>query len=535
MKKKCNIFICYRDDNVLLAKNFALFIEKINKDINDKRNFGEVWYSDLQPEGNYLNANEIEYLINSAKYFVVFLFKGFTKGFLTKDGEINPNCATAQEFIYAEKARQKTGLKFIFVNMNSESFSQEDVKNLKHLFEKAGILKADTINAFIKGNRNNHDLRQGKDNDLYERLLKCIEPYIEDSVKYKTINDVPDSISEKDIRVTVRKYVQNRTLINEEWDNEISSEFFVLCLAKELRINKNNPQYIELIQRVSERLTKKVDTGEYSIEQRHNKKVFEETDQIIELMKKDDDNNGEYRHTAYAADKINGDIRFFYNYFNALFTKIKSIDDRFDMIAVQSAYTLKSLFENESFEDFGGWKLYRLPWITARVLLCLSDVNLNQEQITKIKEALQSLIDRQKGDGTWYSGASEWVPEWESTGLCLEALFVYGYDKFKKNIDKTINHYLPKINDLLSAINYSSDADASNRSTAIIILLSVIYQVLKKYRKNDFANIEDYIRKGLYLAIEQIQSQKIKGKQHSCVPCALYYIIKAVGGTEENE
>lgn len=528
MDASCNIFICYRGTNVLLPKNFALYIEKINKDPNDSRNFGKVWYSDMQPKGNYLDPKELEELINTAKYFVVFLFDGFTEGFLTENNEINSDCATAQEIIFAEKARQKNGLTLVFANMNGESFSTKDIENLNKLFTISKILREDTINAFSKANKNNHDLRQGDDEKFYCRLLSCIEPNAPTVLKYQSIKDVPNSISERDILTKVKKYIRDKTLINEDWSNEITSEFFILCLAKELGFDDKNLQYVELIQRVSERLTEKIDTGKYSIEERHNKKVFEETEQIIQLMKKDDDESGEFYGTAYAANKINGDLRFFYNYFNALFTKIQSIDNRFNRIALQSDFTFRSLFEKEAFEDYGGWKLYRLPWITARVLLCLKDIGLNEQQNKKVEEALTSLVNRQKENGTWYSGASGWVPEWESTGLCLEALYTYGYKRFKKNIDKTINNYNPVMDELFSMINFSSNADASNKSTAIIILLSVVYQIFKNYKKYNCAKQIKHIRKAMYLAIEQIQSQKIKGKQHSCVPCALYYIVKAV-------
>lgn len=538
MKKECDIFICYRgNNNVLLPKLFAQYIEGINKDTSDKRNYGKVWFSDLETSGNYANEDELSSLISSAKYFVMFLFSGFTNGFFDERQQLNPKCITAKEFKVAEIVRQKrkntdNELVFISANINGESFSEQDVANIRRLFELNGILKDDTLDAFTQLNKNNFDIRQGKEQEFFERLINGISPKIIGEIKYLTIDDVPE-VSEDEIYSTVNKFIMRKTLLNGEWGDEISSEFFLLCLAKELNINDSNPQYLELLQRVSERLTEKIDTGDYKIEERHNKKVFAETEQIIELMQKDDLENGIFRNTPYAAKEIHNDIRFFYNYFDALFTKIRSLDDRFRKIAIQSEYTFTALFEKEAFEPFGGWKLYRLPWLTARVLLCLKDIALNDEQKKQVKLAVQSIIDRQDQDGTWYSGANDWVPIWESTGLCLEALFTYSKQKHASIIKKTLSHYLAELNELIDLINYSDDEDASNKSTAVIILLSVMYQVIKCC-ENDNADVLPIIRKALYLGLEQIQSTTVKSKQLSCVPCALYYMIKAVTTNEQN-
>ena len=536
MKKTCDIFFCYRGKEVLLPKLFSRYIDRINKDQSDKRNFGKVWFSDLEAKGNYVDEEELFSLMNSAKYFVLFIFSGFTQGFFDENHQLVQNCVTAKELIVAEKVRQKrkntdNELIFIGINMNGESFNEQDVENLRHLFLYNHILREDTISEFVQLNKNNFDLRQGSEELFFNRILEGLTPKIISDINILTFDGVPDNISERDIYLEVNKFVLTKTLLNSEWGDEISSEFFLLCLAKELDIDEKNLQYIELFQRVSERLTEKIDTGDFKIEERHNKRVFEETEQIIELMKKDDAENGIYRNTPYAAKEIHDDFRFFYNYFNALFTKIRSFNNKFIKIAIQSEYTFTSLFEKDAFETFGGWKLYRLPWLTARVLLCLKDLALNSEQQQRVDKAVQSLVLRQEKDGTWYSGASGWIPEWESTGLCLEAIYAYEKCQYIFSIRKTLSHYIPKLHELIELIKYSDNEDDSNKSTAVIILLSVIYQVVK-YKCKEYNQVLPVIRKALYLGLEQIQSTTVKSKQLSCVPCALYYITKAVTSNE---
>ena len=304
MKKTCDIFFCYRGKEVLLPKLFSRYIDRINKDQSDKRNFGKVWFSDLEAKGNYVDEEELFSLMNSAKYFVLFIFSGFTQGFFDENHQLVQNCVTAKELIVAEKVRQKrkntdNELIFIGINMNGESFNEQDVENLRHLFLYNHILREDTISEFVQLNKNNFDLRQGSEELFFNRILEGLTPKIISDINILTFDGVPDNISERDIYLEVNKFVLTKTLLNSEWGDEISSEFFLLCLAKELDIDEKNLQYIELFQRVSERLTEKIDTGDFKIEERHNKRVFEETEQIIELMKKDDAENGIYRNTSY--------------------------------------------------------------------------------------------------------------------------------------------------------------------------------------------------------------------------------------------
>ncbi|MBQ4443231.1 MAG: hypothetical protein II896_01040 [Clostridia bacterium] len=195
MKKECDIFICYRgNNNVLLPKLFAQYIEGINKDTSDKRNYGKVWFSDLETSGNYANEDELSSLISSAKYFVMFLFSGFTNGFFDERQQLNPKCITAKELKVAEIVRQKrkntdNELVFISANINGESFSEQDVANIRRLFELNGILKDDTIDAFTQLNKNNFDLRQGDEQAFFDRLIVGITPK-----NYSNINNSQENV-----------------------------------------------------------------------------------------------------------------------------------------------------------------------------------------------------------------------------------------------------------------------------------------------------------------------------------------------------
>lgn len=171
---KYNIFLCYRDEGAILAKNFKLYADSISRDPSDERNFGRIWYSDLESRGYYLNEKLMNEIISGASYFIFFVTKGFTKGFINKDKTINKNCATALEVYLAEKARRNKNLKFMFIDINDGKLSKKDLNNIRQLFELKGILKNDTMSNYVGYNTNKHNIRQHIDNALYDRLLKDI-------------------------------------------------------------------------------------------------------------------------------------------------------------------------------------------------------------------------------------------------------------------------------------------------------------------------------------------------------------------------
>lgn len=201
----CDIFLCYRGEKPLLAKNFKVYVDNITNSVDDDRVFGKVWYSDAYAKGKYKDDNDLKQLLFSAKYFIIFYFDGFFNGFL-KDGKVNEDCVTAKEFYYAELARQENKkLEFIVVNMDNAKFNKKERELLEKFFTLKNIIKDDTINAFCENNNNIHILRQNSDVLLYERLLESINPenftkehiefgsypktLVEDEIMYLTLNE----------------------------------------------------------------------------------------------------------------------------------------------------------------------------------------------------------------------------------------------------------------------------------------------------------------------------------------------------------
>ena len=100
------LFLCYRRAGAQTAKLFSFYMRRNHPEI-------QVWYSDLESESNY--SLDVPKLIRMSYGAVVFVSKGFTKGFLDKQGRINANCyrslqseecVTVQEIIEIERNLQ---------------------------------------------------------------------------------------------------------------------------------------------------------------------------------------------------------------------------------------------------------------------------------------------------------------------------------------------------------------------------------------------------------------------------------------------
>lgn len=216
--KKYNIFLCYRDSTAILARNFYDYIQKINVSLYDSRYFGNVYYSDYIACGRYTDYYALKKLINSIKYFIIFLDKNFTVNFTNNEGKINENCVTAHEIKYllervGRSKKEKDRPKIIIINVNGYNF--RDFINEKNLLEEAKKIindkneleaklihthielkdcdnnrikkllssnyseskKQEMVEFITKGNNiNDFNVRQGDEVSFFERVLASIDP-----------------------------------------------------------------------------------------------------------------------------------------------------------------------------------------------------------------------------------------------------------------------------------------------------------------------------------------------------------------------
>jgi hypothetical protein len=340
------------------------------------------------------------------------------------------------------------------------------------------------------------------------------------------------------IRDKIIKIINERSFADPEWVKVISSQYVLLNLAKHLKMT-NDDSYNILLQHSVDSFQQNFRDGKYKLAKDRILIIPNENQKLIEQMDKEDEDNGVYNNTRHAAKNIEKPDIIYSNYLYGLMVSIASAEEAEVLVKIKET-ALNELFQKTVLDRAGGWLLYRLPWITARILISLRNVNYslesNKDFIDEtINIAIKSLIDRKGQEPFWTSGAGTWVLNTESTALCLEALMVYNrIVEYKGHIDCIINYFLIRTpDDWLNYADLCSDPDTSNKSLASVMLASVIYRICKKYYIGIYHEQEQRIIQYFSEIMSQLEKlHKVKYQQHSTIPTILYYIALI---TEDSE
>jgi hypothetical protein len=345
------------------------------------------------------------------------------------------------------------------------------------------------------------------------------------SSKYKTDN----------LLLNIKSIIAEHTLKDMEWIKAISSQYFLIGIAKLLDY-RNQDDYKQVLEASLSSFKLRYDGG-YRIDEGNILIIPEENEKLIGCMKKEDEEDSFYKNGRLNANLIDKPEVLYQNYHYGLMIKICSAEDTDNLRAIQKI-SMDELFKKSVLDEYGGWYHYRLCWITARILISLKDVNYesytNKEEIKKtISKALDSLIERIYEDKYWRSGAGEWVSKWESTALCLEALMLHDYiKKYKQKIDSVIKYLVDdkNLSEWLQSPNFN-DETKTNNTLASIVLASTLYKIIKKHYKSQYSEVQCKIIVFFEKCIEILLYDKSKRnnfRQHCTVPEILYYILAAI-------
>ena len=162
------LFLCYRRAGAQTAKLFSFYMKRNHPEIS-------VWYSDKEPEGNF--SLDIPKLIRSSYGAVIFFSKGFTNGFLDKNGDINPECITVQEIIEIERNMQERGdFELHIINLDGAAFGNKDRKTLEAVFSRACILNSDSVPRFSQKNINPFYTARDHEDFFFDRMIGAYLP-----------------------------------------------------------------------------------------------------------------------------------------------------------------------------------------------------------------------------------------------------------------------------------------------------------------------------------------------------------------------
>lgn len=351
---------------------------------------------------------------------------------------------------------------------------------------------------------------------------------------------VSDSVSSQkskkctNIIRNIKRIVAKYGLDDDEWAQAISSQYFLLCLAKQLNWSKKD--YANLLNKCLASFSVTY-TGDYVIDNEKLLVTPDETNRIVACMQEEDDTDDYYTHSAkMQARKIDAE-QMYMNFHYGLLVRIVSSENT-DVLCAIKHKCLDRLMDDDAIDTSDGWYPYRVPWITARILISLKSIDFKTYEETKkieniIESAITSLYQRIDEKGAyWRSGVGKWVSKWESTGLCLESLYVWDAIKgHEVEVGRIIN-YVCSEESRSEWLDYQasfSTEESANNTLSGVILASVLLRITRKCFKDIYEGLYDSIIDFFDSVTNLINKQDFgKVRQYCTIPQILHYILTAL-------
>lgn len=241
----------------------------------------------------------------------------------------------------------------------------------------------------------------------------------------------PNTGTPANVRSYLRKLIAQHGLNDDLWAEAISAQYFVCLLARRLHLT-HREDYSDLLNRFLESFTYRVDDT-IILNEKRVVVTPEETEKMRSEMLAEDERDPYYRYSdktrASAIDTQDLHVNYLYGLTLGISAPAESkILETLRRVAATHLFG-GGAEGSRSLDLDGGWRPYRMPWLTARVLICIADLpreyraSLDAEEV--VQDAVLSLIDRLTQRWTWRGGVGDWISEWEATGLCLEALLLH--------------------------------------------------------------------------------------------------------------
>jgi hypothetical protein len=298
------------------------------------------------------------------------------------------------------------------------------------------------------------------------------------------------------LKQETRKVFTQYNIDDFDWRDAISSIYFLVRSARALgraldanftKLLEKFVAYVEV--GIDDKITLK--EGQLPI-------TPEESRHMLTLMLSEDaENLKNLLPVKYPAEKV--DVKILHrNYVYGLIYELsrQGIGKRSKLLELISEGALYRLIYDDLasvMEFHGGWHPYRTPWITARILINLSEENykdrIDASHIDKvIRNALSSIVDRiettpeNNSLGVWKSGVAPWVSNWECTALCLEAIGrTDNTNKYIGTVQSVLKILLSRRAEWFMAKPDFSSKDTTSRTLGSVVLCSVIGTVSQKY------------------------------------------------------
>lgn len=128
---------------------------------------------------------------------------------------------------------------------------------------------------------------------------------------------------------------------------------------------------------------------------------------------------------------------------------------------------VNELFNAQDSEGF--WYPRRIPWVTARIIIGLSQAGFSVNNNHHVKRAVNYLFEELGNSSFWEAHTGGWNSIYETSSFCLEAIFKSGYECRTNHAVLRVSKYLLKNKDVWMAKNNEIDGSATACSLLKII------------------------------------------------------------------
>lgn len=306
--------------------------------------------------------------------------------------------------------------------------------------------------------------REGNCN-LFQRkeIIKKYINYIDNRKKWKTLVHLIGENNQTDILFVspiwnlmyeFQNNLKRQTKIDPSWDNTPSSMYFVISTAEMLGVVD---EYTDVI----DKLCANFSLNEECIEIRYD--ILKTTVDFVKIRERMILEDKTYLSSEYESGESINLLEIHRNWLYGLLMGLKN---------VLVDYGYKDLIRNiekeliRSQDEEGYWYPKRVPWVTARILIGLSEAgySIKDKCIQKGVKYLTSAVR----DSKWEAHTGGWNNVFETSSLCLEALIKCGVD-CDKGLPKDVADYL-----LSSSKTWMLESYEIDGATTACVLLKIL-------------------------------------------------------------
>lgn len=166
------------------------------------------------------------------------------------------------------------------------------------------------------------------------------------------------------------------------------------------------------------------------------------------------------------------------------------------------AKAVNELFNAQDSDGF--WYPRRVPWVTARIIIGLSQAGFRVNNNQHMKKAVNYLFEELGNYSFWEAHTGGWNTIYETSSLCLEAIFKSGYEcRNNHTILKVTNYLLQNKNEWMARNN---EIDGSATACSLLKIVGIKKDLFKYITDLCERCIFESVRRNESLDFNQLQS-----------------------------